>query len=157
VQPNRYTNNIAMPSKPPFHSQELKYSCVPACLRMVLASFGLSMTEAELREMCDCTVFGTEALSAVDAARQLGFAGSVKHNLQFSELQTLVEAGHFPIVYINLEPIDGFDDEHALVITQISGGIVSVHDPLRGEREIPVDAFLSAWRMHRNLTILIIR
>jgi ABC-type bacteriocin/lantibiotic exporter with double-glycine peptidase domain len=146
-----------MPSKPPFYNQELKYSCVPACLRMVFASFGLSLTEPELREMCDCTAFGTDALSAVDAARRLGFANSVKHNLQFTELKTLVEDGHFPIVYVNLEPIDGFDDEHALVITQISDVAISVHDPLRGEREIQVDSFLSAWRIQRNLTILIIR
>src|SRR5215831_13205006 len=100
----------------PFYSQELKYSCVPACKRMALASFGLSLTEPELREMCDCTIFGTEAMRAVDAARQLGFANSVKHNLQFTELKTLVEDGHFPIAYVNLEPIDGFDDEHALLV-----------------------------------------
>jgi len=65
---------------------------------MVFASFGLSLTEPELREMCDCTVFGTDALSAVDAARRLGFAGSVKHNLQFSELKTLVEDGHLILI-----------------------------------------------------------
>ncbi len=146
-----------MPSKPPFFNQELKYSCVPACLRMVLASFGLNLTEPELREMCDCTVFGTDALKAVDAVRRLGFANSVKHNLQFSELRTLVENGHFPIAYVNLEPIDVFDDEHALVVTQISDVAVSVHDPLRGEREIPIESFLSAWRIQRNLIILIIR
>jgi len=85
-------------------------------MRMALASFGLSLTEPELREMCDCTIFGTEAMRAVDAARQLGFANSVKHNLQFTELKTLVEDGHFPIAYVNLEPIDGFDDEHALLV-----------------------------------------
>lgn len=78
----RFTNNTEMKSKPPFHKQETRYSCVPACLRMVLGSFGLEITESELRARCDCTPFnGTNALQAVDAARELGFAGTTKHNL----------------------------------------------------------------------------
>ena len=36
---------------------------------MVLSGFGLELTEAELRTLCDCTPLGTEALKAVDAAR----------------------------------------------------------------------------------------
>ena|GEM_PF-6794706 len=32
---------------------------------MVLAGFGLNLTEPELDEMGDCTVFGTDALKAV--------------------------------------------------------------------------------------------
>ncbi|MGH9846476.1 MAG: cysteine peptidase family C39 domain-containing protein [Blastocatellia bacterium] len=51
-----------MPSKPPFHKQETGYSCVPACLRMVLGSFGLDVSEIELRARCDTTpLYGTEA------------------------------------------------------------------------------------------------
>lgn len=37
--------------------QETPYSCVPACLRMVLSSFGLELQEAELRTLCDCTTY----------------------------------------------------------------------------------------------------
>lgn len=36
---------------------------------MVLSSFDTEISEAELRELCDCTFLGTEALKAVDAAR----------------------------------------------------------------------------------------
>jgi hypothetical protein len=35
---------------------------VPACLRTVLASFGLDVSESELRTLCDTTIFGTAAL-----------------------------------------------------------------------------------------------
>jgi ABC-type bacteriocin/lantibiotic exporter with double-glycine peptidase domain len=58
-----------MKSKLPFHKQETIYSCVPACLRMVLSSFGLEISETELRDRCDCNPFGTDALKAVDMAR----------------------------------------------------------------------------------------
>ena len=37
-----------MKSSLPFYPQETPDSCVPACLRMVLASFGQMLTEAEL-------------------------------------------------------------------------------------------------------------
>lgn len=37
---------------PPFQ-QELDYSCVAACVRMVLAHYGDRRTEAELRSLLD--------------------------------------------------------------------------------------------------------
>lgn len=77
-------NRSSMPETPPFDKQETDYSCVPACLRMVLASLGVFKTEQELRELCDCTVLeGTSALKAVDAARASGFKNTQKRNLIF--------------------------------------------------------------------------
>ena len=51
---------------------------MPACLKMVLTALRLVLSEAELRERCDCTPFGTEALRVVDAARDLGFVSTIK-------------------------------------------------------------------------------
>ena len=89
-------NNTAMPLKPPFHKQETRYSCVPACLRMVLGSFGVDISESELRTRCDCTPYGTDALMAVDAARALGFVKTAKYTLSLEELKTVVTAGPCP-------------------------------------------------------------
>ena len=58
-----------MAKTPPFYPQETDFSCAVACLRMVLSHLGVSKTEAELREICDCTIFGTAALELVLAAR----------------------------------------------------------------------------------------
>jgi ABC-type bacteriocin/lantibiotic exporter with double-glycine peptidase domain len=49
-----------MPSKLPFYKQEEPYSCAPACLRMVLAAKGYTVSESALRERCDCTFLGTD-------------------------------------------------------------------------------------------------
>ena len=145
-----------MKSKPLFHKQETRYSCVPACLRMVLAGFGLEITERELRERCDSTPFnGTNALQAVDAARQLGFTGTAKYNLSLEDLRGLVADGHFPLVFVDLRPIDGVRDSHALVILSISEQEAVALDPLSGERTLPMRVFDSAWTMALNLTILI--
>src|SRR5437867_1386166 len=105
-----------MPSKPPFYKQETPDSCVPACLRMVLGSFGLSIAESELRSRCDCTpYFGTNALMVVDIARQFGFAGTAKHTMTLQELHMVLTDGHHPIVFVDLSPIDGIQNVHAMV------------------------------------------
>ena len=44
---------------------------MPDCLKMVLASFGLILSEVDLREQCDCTPFETDALQAADAVSKL--------------------------------------------------------------------------------------
>ena len=85
-----------MRSKPLFYKQETLYSCVPACLRIVLSGFGHEYSEAEIRTLCDCTPFGTEALMVVDAARRFGFRKSVKHTISINELQDLIAIGKYP-------------------------------------------------------------
>ena len=129
---------------------------MPACLRMVLGSFGLEITEGELRARCDCTPFsGTNALQAVDAARQLGFTGTAKHNLTLTELRELLADGDFPIVFVDLRPLNGIRHSHALVVLRVSDREAVVLDPLRGERSLPLRVFDSAWTMALNLAILV--
>ena len=144
-----------MPSTPPFDKQETPYSCVPACVRMVLASFGRELSEAVLHVLCDCTPFGTVALKVVDTVRQLGFPATGKHTLSLDELAAQARRGLFPIVFVNMLPIDGITDGYALVVVRIDQTDIAVYDPLRGERHLPRATFVSAWAMMHNLTILI--
>ncbi len=137
------------------HRQETPYSCVPACLRIVLSGFGLDISEAELRDLCDCTPFGTEALKAVDAVRRLGFPKTAKWTLSIDELATQVNAGFYPIVFINLLPIDGIQVGHAVVVIALDLANALVYDSLQGERILPRSTFDSAWAMMHNLSILV--
>ncbi|NOT60313.1 MAG: hypothetical protein HOP19_08820 [Acidobacteria bacterium] len=143
------------PSKPPFHKQETEDSCVPACLKMVIAGFGQDVTEAKLRRLCDCTFEGTSAFKALNAARQLGFANSSKHNLTFEELTAVVADGWFPIVFVDLTPLDGGYEAHAFVVTAINRFSVEVLDPARGERVIARNVFALIWELRRRLTLLV--
>ena len=140
-----------MPSKPPFHKQETRFSCVPACLRMVLLTHGVDVEEGDLRTRCDSTILGTDALKAIDAVRDLGFEGSAKYTLTLSELRELAKVGSFPIVFVSLLPIDALDDIHSLVVLGFSRREVNVLDPLEGERSIPLQTFSAAWGMRHNL------
>jgi hypothetical protein len=88
---------------------------------MVLGGFGLDLSESELRTRCDATpVYGTDALLAVDAMRDLGFSRTAKYTLSFAELELLIAAGHSPIAFVDLKPIDGVDDIQAVVVIGIS-------------------------------------
>lgn len=144
-----------MKSRLLFHRQETPYSCVPACLRIVLSGFNLDISEAELRDLCDCTLFGTEALKAVDAVRRLGFPKTAKGTLSVDELVTQLKSGFYPIVFINLLPIDGIKVGHAVVVVAIDPTNVWVIDPLQGERILPCSTFDTAWAMMHNLSILV--
>ena len=127
---------------------------MPACLRTVLASFGLDVSESELRTLCDTTIFGTAALKTVDAARALGFTGTAKHNLTLEELTAAVDAGLYPIVFVNLDPISGKDAAHAFVVVEASASIL-VYDPLHGERTLSRETFRAAWALMRNVAVLV--
>lgn len=124
---------------------------------MILLSFGVDMTESDLRVRCDSTILGTSALAAVDAARLIGFGASAKYTLTVDELNSLVAAGRFPIVFVSMLPIDARDDLHALVVTGFEQHDVTVLDPLNEERTIPRLTFTAAWGMRHNLVILIER
>ncbi len=124
---------------------------------MVLASYGVDLTEAELRELCDCTFFGTEALEAVKAVRQLGFPESIKTNLIIQELKELCANQQWPIVYVSLRPLEGSKGIHALVVLDISDTAVVVLDPAKGKRIIPRAVFEFAWKLQMGLTILMQR
>ena len=146
-----------MPLKPLFHKQETRSSCVPACRRMVLGSCGIDIAERARRTRCDCTPYGTDALMAVDVARALGFVKTAKYTLSLTELQTVVTDGHCPIVFVDLNPIDGLDAIHAMVVADMSGQEVVVLDPLQGERRLPVYVFTAAWARRHNLALLVVR
>ena len=146
-----------MPSKPPFHKQETRFSCVPACPRMVLLRDGLDVPESDPRTLCDSTILGTDALKAVDAARHLGFTRSAKYTLALYELRTVVGLGKLPIVFVSMLPIDARADTHAVIVTGLTEQGVLLLDPVAGEREIPLNTFTAAWGMRHNLTILIER
>jgi ABC-type bacteriocin/lantibiotic exporter with double-glycine peptidase domain len=145
-----------MPAKPPLYRQETEYSCAPACLRMVLASFGLLKTEQELCVLCDCAALGTDAFKLVEAARKLGFINTRKYNLTLDELKAELDRGLYPIVYVRaqLAPDTPFQ-EHAIVVTEITEDEVRILDPTRGRDVFFTSRFLREWELMRRLTILV--
>jgi ABC-type bacteriocin/lantibiotic exporter with double-glycine peptidase domain len=153
-----------MPDKPPFHKQETPYSCAPACLRMVLASFGVAKTEQELRELSDCTYDSVFLSGGTDphpfklkaAAQSLGFVNTTIASPTFDELKSELERGLYPIIYVKaqLAP-DRPLQKHAVVVVEIGENSVEIRDPWRGELVLSEAAFLTEWVAARRVTILV--
>jgi hypothetical protein len=122
---------------------------------MVLSHFNIPVSEAELRARCDCTIFGADAPYVVDVARQLGCVKTDIQNISPDDLQTVLDEGLYPIVYVNLLPIDGREEAHALIALEIGDDAVTVYDPDLGERLLPLGAFLRAWELKQNLAIIV--
>lgn len=125
---------------------------------MVLDALGVAIDEGQLRELTDCSPFGTDAFHLIEAARQLGFTDSRKYTLaSLDELISLVEDGFFPIVYVDMWPLRGglSGQNHAFVVVAVDPENVTVLDPPVGERTIPREDFQAAWAEMRFLTIAI--
>ena len=125
---------------------------------MVLAALGRPMAEDVLRVVTDCSPLGTDAFQVVEAARQLGFPASRKYTLaSLEELATMLAEGHFPMVYVDMWPLQGgmSGQYHAMVVIDLDPAQVTVLDPLHGERRVPREDFQEAWSAMRFLTIVI--
>jgi len=122
---------------------------------MVLSYLGVSKAEAELRELCDCTIFGTSALELVFAARRLGFAASSKHTLTLADLIELTDHGYFPIVYVLSAAHIAAPDVHSFVVISATREGIEVLDPQQGPRALDTDEFLERWSPMNNLAIVI--
>lgn len=125
---------------------------------MVLSALGVDVEEGRLRQMTDCSPFGTEAFQVLEAARQLGFLASRKDTLaSVEDLESVMADGAFPIVYVDLCPLPGEQSSqpHALVVVAINPEQVAVLDPLVGERSLPRHDFQTIWAAMRFLTLVI--
>jgi len=142
---------------PPFLPQETDFSCAVACFRMVLASFGITKSEDELRELCDCTIFGTAAIELVHAARTLGLAASRKYTLKLEDLREFTEQGYHPIVYVVAAAGVRPPEVHALLVVSVTEAEIGALDPKYGRCSLSVREFIEMWAPMNNLAIVVAR
>jgi len=141
-----------MPGKPPFYPQEHDYSCVPACLRMVLAYNGIYKSEDDLIYACNSWPDGTKVSDLVEAAKDLGFERTSRERPTLEELRESLNQGLFPIVYIATPTV------HSVVVVAIED-FVEVLDPAHpsGQYKIALETFLEQWGAERHLAVILQR
>lgn len=140
--------------KPPFHKQETPHTCAVACLRMVLETQGLSMTEEALSAKCGTDVFGTSANDLVQAASGLGFEAK-KEYANLDDIHGHLSQNLFPILFINLLVIDGYNSTHAVIAEEVSDKEIKVIDPRLGARTLDLELFQYAWRRAKNVAVVV--
>jgi len=91
-----------------FFLQELKSSCFPACLRMVLSFYGMDVQEEKLRGLCNVSEGrGATWHDAKRAVENFGFNFKMKVNGTIDELKGLVGNGIPVIVSLDIFDWDG--------------------------------------------------
>lgn len=142
----------------PHFEQELDYSCLAACVRMVLAFYGHEHTEAELRGLLKTRPGGTSPVQVMRRLPELGFNAWVQTGSQ-QLLREHLTAGRLCIVHVWTQPLPHWEEGviHALVVVELTEQEVSVHDPVlpTGPTVVPLDTFLCAWAATDYLTIVI--
>lgn len=132
----------------PHFRQELDYSCLPACVRMVLAYYGDLRQEPELRRLMKTRVTGTSPANVMLRLPDIGF-GAVVVEASRSLLRMRIAAGEPCIAHVWTSPLPHWDEGvvHAVVVTDISEEAVWINDPIldSGPTAIPQDAFFKAW------------
>lgn len=124
---------------------------------MVLDAFGVSRTEAEIRQDSRCTPDGTKPNDLVEAAKKYGFASSIQeHRQSFNHLRKRLRQGHYPIVYLGVSlSTDTQSQKHSVVVFEIDRTGVHILDPIRGQLTIPKEVFEKQWEDMDRVTIVI--
>jgi ABC-type bacteriocin/lantibiotic exporter with double-glycine peptidase domain len=113
----------------PHFRQELDYSCVAACVRMVLAHYGDVRSEADLRSLLDTQPTGTRAGNVM---RLSGPAFEVYlRPSNLAELQAVLANNQPAIVFLKTGALEywNMDIFHTAVLIGLDAMTIALDDP----------------------------
>lgn len=144
-----------------FFPQQRPESCVPACLRMVFAVYGVERTEEEIYACCETDSDGTLPSAAARCAQELGFGASAVRLAGLDDLRGCIDTARDAVIaFVNLGPLLGVNVIHAVIIELMdtAHGNMRVIDPAyppAGYRNWSLGLFEVGWRLARRQCILI--
>lgn len=132
----------------PWFAQAHPSSCVAACVRMVLASFGQHRSERDIRRLLGNPHFG---ITLTQAANRLQAAGAVTQwhaDWGLDDIRACLRDGGYPIVGIERRFFGHPSATHAVIITAMQSLDVEMLDPLLGPagQSSHITTFVAAWR-----------
>lgn len=139
----------------PYFPQETRVSCTVACLRMVLSHWGINEDEPKLRDGCKTTHQGTRASDVVACAREYGLQAGEYRDTGLEDISGWLSQNIYPILLINLFPLNALWVTHAVVVIEINDDFISYLDPIFGQKSASFSVFEQAWRMNRRRAIVI--
>jgi ABC-type bacteriocin/lantibiotic exporter with double-glycine peptidase domain len=137
----------------PHFKQEFPFSCLAACVRMVLAYHGRTCSEDEVRQLLGTVPQGTPARAILRVAA-LGFDVQLRFT-NLGELNAALNAGTPPVVFVNTGDLDywSFDCAHVLVVVGMDVTSLSVNDPHldSAPQQTSLSGFHQAWAVNKCL------
>ena len=138
--------------------QSQPYTCVAACLRVVLAALDADYPEDDLACTCNTDPSGATLSDAARVVRSLGFNALFLPEATFEMLSEWLQHGVPVIVGIAADDLaHGATGGHAVVVCGFEQGQVIVVDPAIGaERRLELETFLRAWRRRNNSGLVVL-
>jgi ABC-type bacteriocin/lantibiotic exporter with double-glycine peptidase domain len=131
----------------PLFAQELSTSCVAACVRMILDSYGFQLDESVIRSRCGHTNLGIRLTRLANGLTDLPFNIEYHTDWNIQDIKESLQSGVYVIAAVDLRFIDGINAFHAVVIAKMESSLILVHDPLPppAQRKINLQTFMQAW------------
>ncbi len=133
----------------PVFAQEHTWTCLPACIRMVLAYHGKSYSESDIATACRTVPLrGTQPENALEGLEKLGYRALWFEDTDLQRLVDLVDHRWPVIVFLRSSDLPhGKHGFHAVVVVGFQNNDVQMADPVLGAlSELPISRFLKAWQ-----------
>lgn len=142
----------------PHFQQELPYTCLPACVRMVLAHHGEEYSEDELAQAFNpIPDFGTHPKNAVTGLEEMGYHALWFENASLERLIELLNNQWPIIVFVMAADLPhGHSGLHAVVVVGIEDKQIICLDPiLMNESRFELSFFSYIWGKLDNQGLVI--
>lgn len=141
----------------PTIQQEKTYTCLPACLRIVLRYLGTSLTEEDIANACNTTKAGTTLDDAIHAVHLLGFNATRIQNATLEDLIHYLNYNEPVIVLVGVEHLPYGDfGTHVITVCGFEGDEIIYIDTALGQKvRLDVMTFLRAWRSRGRRGIVV--
>ena len=134
------------------YTQQQPYSCLPACIKVVLQFHGIDIPEEIIQQVCNTNRTGTRPHDALIGLRQLGYEAILIEDENLNSFFGHLEQNHLLIVFLDAAELPYAEaGAHAVVVCGYEQTGVIYVDPALG-REIQLDftTFLRAWSRLNN-------
>jgi len=127
-----YTFFMKLVRNVPYFAQEKDYACGPACIRAVLASFGIYETEQKIRNrMRSGPLFGTRHHQFGRICKDLGLFSNTRTNATLHTIERALASNRCVIVnFLNDE-----GTSHYAVVNKLTESHIILNDPWKGEKQ----------------------
>lgn len=144
--------------KPQWFEQEKQTSCVAACVRMVLSSYGVSHSEVEIRQWLGNPQLGITLNAALAHLEIIGAATEWHDDWNVDDLRDALRQGAYPIVGVERHIFGAPSARHAVVLISLTSQAVQVLDPLAepNPQKYSLPTFARAWRLAGQEALLIL-
>lgn len=135
--------------------QEDEAGCLAACAQMVLAHFGITVSQTELNRLFELTPLGVPLSRLQRLTQPYKVQVTIHHEGSLADLHRAVDENVPLIVFIHTGQLAYWSEEaqHAVVVVGYDSVSLLLNDPAFPDapQQVPADEFMLAWDEFDNI------